>query len=54
MNEKDIEKDMIEFITKKEHKFQISKLDYGKPKKNIVKDILNELERVTTNENTEN
>ena len=42
---------MINFIEQKEREFQASKLTDNQGKADIVKSILDELERVTTNEN---
>jgi len=51
MNEQEIVQSMITFIGEKEKLLQIEKLSTGQAKTDIVKQILDELERVTTNEN---
>lgn len=50
MNEQEIVQNMISFITEKEQQLQIEKLSTGQAKTDIIKLILDELERVTTNE----
>lgn len=51
MNEKDIVADMIDFIELKERELQFNKMSADSQAKNdVVKSILDELERVT-NEN---
>ena len=50
MNDADIAKQMINFIEEKERQLQISKLSVEQSKSDVVKSILDELERVTTDE----
>lgn len=53
-NDKIVEK-MIEFIQEKERQLQVDKLaSDGSTKTDVVKAILDELERVSKNENKEN
>ena len=52
MNEKEIVTDMISFIEKKERELQFNKMSADTQTRNdVVKSILDELERVTTDEN---
>ena len=51
MNERDIVNKMISFIEEKERQLQLNKLTADQAKSDIVKSILDELERVSTNEN---
>lgn len=52
MNENDVVARMIEFVEKKERELQSNKVSSDNhAKTDIVKLILDELERVTTNEN---
>ena len=52
MNEKEIVTDMISFIEKKERELQFNKMSSDTQARNdVVKSILDELERVTTDEN---
>ena len=50
MNEHDVVQNMIAFITDKEQQLQIEKISTGQTKTDIVKLILEELERETNNE----
>lgn len=50
MNEQDVVQSLIEFITEKEKQLQIEKISTGQTKTDIVKQILDELERATTDE----
>ena len=55
MNEKEIVTDMISFIEKKERELQFNKMSADTQARNdVVKSILDELERVTTDENKQN
>lgn len=52
MNEKEIVTNMISFIEKKERELQFNKMSADTQTRNdVVKSILDELERVTTDEN---
>ena len=51
MNEQEIVQNMITFIGEKEKLLQIEKLSTGQAKTDIVKQILDELERETKHEN---
>ena len=52
MNEQAIVKNMIDFIEKKEREIQANKMNAENyAKGDVVKSILDELERETTNEN---
>ena len=51
MNEHDIVCNMISFIEEKERDLQVEKLTTGQVRSDIVKLILDELERETSNEN---
>lgn len=52
MNERDVVSQMIAFIENKERELQSNKMSSDSQAKNdVVKSILDELERVTTNEN---
>ena len=52
MNEKEIVTNMISFIKKKERELQFNKMSADTQTRNdVVKSILDELERVTTDEN---
>jgi len=52
MNEKEVVRNMIAFIEEKERQLQVSKMAADSQAKNdIVKSILDELERVTAGEN---
>lgn len=51
MNESEIASAMITFIENKERQLQINKLTAEQTKGDIVKSILDELERVTADEN---
>ena len=51
MNERDIVNKMISFIEEKERQLQLNKLTADQAKSDIVKSILDELERVSTKEN---
>lgn len=52
MNEKEIVTDMISFIETKERELQFNKMNADTQVRNdVVKSILDELERVTKNEN---
>lgn len=42
---------MIQFIEEKERQLQVEKLTTGQVRSDIIKSILDELERETTNEN---
>lgn len=50
-NSKAVVEHMIEFVEKKERELQASKLSESQGKTDIVKSILDELERETKNEN---
>ena len=51
MNRPEIVNDMITFIEDKERQLQLSKLTAEQAKSDIVKSILDELERVSADEN---
>ena len=51
MNERDIVNKMISFIEEKERQLQLNKLTADQAKSDIVKSILDELERVSADEN---
>ena len=52
MNDKKVVADMIDFIEKKERELQLNKMSADSQVKNdVVKMILDELERVTSDEN---
>jgi len=51
MNESEIASKMISFIKDKERQLQVSKLSVGESRSDVVKSILDELERVTSDEN---
>ena len=51
MNERDIENKMISFIEEKERQLQLNKLTADQAKSDIVKSILDELERGSADEN---
>ena len=51
MNEQEIVNKMISFIEEKERQLQLNKLAADQAKGDIVKSILDELERVSTYEN---
>lgn len=52
MNENDVVKNMIQFIEDKEHQLQAEKMLGENPAKNdIVKSILDELDKEVANEN---
>lgn len=51
MNDNDIVNNMIEFIEEKERQLQVERISGGQIKSDIVKQILDELERETANEN---
>ena len=51
MNEREIVDSMITFVEEKERQNQLNKLTADQAKSDIVKSILNELERVSTDEN---
>jgi len=51
MSDSDIVKKMIVFIEDKERQLQVNKLSADQTKSDVVKSILDELERVTANEN---
>ncbi len=51
MNESEIASKMISFIEDKERQLQVRKLSVDQSKSDVVKSILDELERVTSNEN---
>ena len=52
MNEKEIVTNMISFLEKKERELQFNKMSADTQTRNdVVKSILDELERVTTDEN---
>lgn len=51
MNEREIVNNMIAFVEEKERQLQLSKLTAEQAKSDIVKSILDELERVSADEN---
>lgn len=52
MSEQDVVSNMISFVEKKERELQSSKMNADTQAKNdVIKSILDELERVTTDEN---
>ena len=51
MNERDVVNKLISFIEEKERQLQLSKLTADQSKSDIVKSILDELERVCADEN---
>lgn len=51
MNESEIASKMIGFIEKKERQLQVNKLSVDQSRSDVVKAILDELERVTSDEN---
>ena len=51
MNESEIAIKMIGFIEEKERLLQVSKLSVDQSRSDVVKAILDELERVTSDEN---
>lgn len=51
MNEAEIASKMISFIADKERQLQVSKLSVDQSRSDVVKSILDELERVTSDEN---
>ncbi len=51
MNEAEIASKMIGFIEEKERQLQVSKLSVDQSRNDVVKAILDELERVTSDEN---
>lgn len=51
MNERDVVNKLISFIEEKERQLQLSKLTADQAKSDIVKSILDELERVCADEN---
>ncbi len=51
MNEAEIASKMISFIEDKERQLQVSKLSVDQSRSDVVKSILDELERVTSDEN---
>lgn len=51
MNEREIVDSMITFVEEKERQNQLNKLTADQAKSDIVKSILDELERVSTDEN---
>lgn len=51
MNESEIAIKMIGFIEEKERQLQVSKLSVDQSRSDVVKAILDELERVTSDEN---
>ena len=50
MNEQNVVKQMIAFVEEKERQLQLSKLTADQAKSDIVKSILDELERVSADE----
>ena len=50
MNEKEIVNKMIAFVKEKERQLQLSKLSADQAKSEVVKSILDELERVSADE----
>ena len=51
MNDREIVNNMIAFVEEKERQLQLSKLTVEQAKSDIVKSILDELERVSADEN---
>lgn len=51
MNESEIASKMISFIEEKERQLQVNKLSVDQSRSDVVKSILDELERVTSDEN---
>ena len=51
MNESEIASKMIGFIEEKERQLQVNKLSVDQSRSDVVKAILDELERVTSDEN---
>ena len=51
MNERDVVNKLIFFIEEKDRQLQLSKLTADQAKSDIVKSILDELERVSADEN---
>ena len=51
MNERNVVNKMISFIEEKERQLQLNKLTADQAKSDIVKSILDELERVSADEN---
>lgn len=51
MNEQEKVERMVEFIEEKERQLQVNKITADTAKSDIVKQILDELERVSENEN---
>lgn len=51
MNDHSIIENMVQFIEEKERQLQVEKLTTGQVRSDIIKSILDELERETTNEN---
>ena len=51
MNERDVVNKLISFIEEKERQLHLSKLPADQAKSDIVKSILDELERVCADEN---
>lgn len=51
MNESEIASTMISFIEAKERQLQVNKLSADQSRSDVVKAILDELERVTSDEN---
>ena len=54
MNEREVVNNMIAFIEQKERELQLNKLTANQSKSDIVKSILDELERVCVDENQQN
>lgn len=51
MNESEIASKMISFIEEKKRQLQVNKLSVDQSRSDVVKAILDELERVTSDEN---
>ena len=51
MNESEIASKMIAFIEERERQLQVNKLSADQSRSDVVKAILDELERVTSDEN---
>jgi len=51
MNDVEVASKMISFIEDKERQLQVSKLSVDQSRSDVVKSILDELERVTSDEN---
>ncbi len=51
MNDSEIVEKMVRFIEEKERQLQVNKLSADQIKSDVVKSILDELERVVVNEN---